>query len=247
MLGNWATGRVKMLSDPTSTRTIEMTIATMGRLMKNLDMDSVPLCRGKRLRVHVHAWANLLNAFSNHGFTGLESVRHNPLRADLLANLDGANLHFAFPVNDGYLITALQLGHSALRNEHGVVLGSNDSANFAVTTGPQNVPGIRKQPSDANRAGTFIDLAVGEIEGACVGVGSAVRQDQFEAEILVGFEAALLGGKTPTPVKILRLTHREIDFDGIHCGDRSDGSAAGVGQSADLKLGLTGDAVNWCS
>jgi hypothetical protein len=38
MLGNCATGKLRTVSEPTNTMTMEITMATMGRLMKNLDM-----------------------------------------------------------------------------------------------------------------------------------------------------------------------------------------------------------------
>ena len=38
MLGNCATGRVKMVIPPTITVRMAMTMATMGRLMKNFDI-----------------------------------------------------------------------------------------------------------------------------------------------------------------------------------------------------------------
>src|SRR5882762_385158 len=39
MLGNWATDRLNMLIAPTITMTMEITMATMGRLMKNFDIE----------------------------------------------------------------------------------------------------------------------------------------------------------------------------------------------------------------
>jgi hypothetical protein len=38
MLGNCAIGKVRMVSVPTSTKMMEITIATMGRFMKNFDI-----------------------------------------------------------------------------------------------------------------------------------------------------------------------------------------------------------------
>jgi hypothetical protein len=44
MFGNWATGKNAIVTAPTITVRIAITIATMGRLIKNLDMffDSLP-------------------------------------------------------------------------------------------------------------------------------------------------------------------------------------------------------------
>src|SRR6266851_3908468 len=91
MLGNWATGRLSIVIVPTITMTIEITMATMGRLMKNFDIGLPSLTfRGKRLRVHLHARTHLLHAFGNHAFASLQSVRDNPIGADTVADLNRA-------------------------------------------------------------------------------------------------------------------------------------------------------------
>jgi hypothetical protein len=46
MLGNWATGSVAIVTAPTITIRIEMTMATIGRLMKNLDTGQSPFACG---------------------------------------------------------------------------------------------------------------------------------------------------------------------------------------------------------
>jgi hypothetical protein len=46
MFGNWAVGSPDMETRPTMVIRIEMTIATIGRLMKNLDMAAYPLLAG---------------------------------------------------------------------------------------------------------------------------------------------------------------------------------------------------------
>ena len=75
MLGNWATGKLRMVSEPTSTRMIDMTIATMGRLMKNFDIGLFCLrFRRKRLGVHEHARAHLLNSLGDNVLAGLEPL-----------------------------------------------------------------------------------------------------------------------------------------------------------------------------
>ena len=42
MLGNWAIGRPAIVTTPTITVTIAITMATIGRLMKNLDITQLP-------------------------------------------------------------------------------------------------------------------------------------------------------------------------------------------------------------
>src|SRR6266513_2416818 len=137
MLGNCATGRLKIVMAPT------ITIATMGRLIKNFDIGLPSLAfPGKRHGVHLHARTNLLHAFGNHAVASLQPLGDNPMGADALANLYRADAHLVLAVDRRYLIAALQLGDSALRDKPCVLLDSDGRANFAVTAGTQNIPGI---------------------------------------------------------------------------------------------------------
>ena len=72
MLGNWATGKLRIVRAPTSTMTMEMTMATMGRLMKNFDIGSPSLsCRRVRPGGDQHAWPKLLETLNHHALAGL--------------------------------------------------------------------------------------------------------------------------------------------------------------------------------
>src|ERR1700733_3620091 len=104
-------GRLKMVMVPTITMTMEITIATMGRLMKNFDIGS-PSRRfrgGKWLGVHLHPRTYLLNALGTSAISALQSVRDNPLVADAVAHRDGSDAHFVLAVQHRHLIGALQL------------------------------------------------------------------------------------------------------------------------------------------
>src|SRR5271170_663210 len=62
MLGNSATGRVRIVSPPTITMTMEITMATMGRLIKNFDIGLFILCfHDERLGIHLHAGVHFLH------------------------------------------------------------------------------------------------------------------------------------------------------------------------------------------
>src|SRR5271156_5285400 len=73
IFGNWAIGRAAMDTAPTITIRIAMTIATMGRLMKNCDI-SFPPCFfsrvAERLWGHAHTGSCLLGARDNHALAG---------------------------------------------------------------------------------------------------------------------------------------------------------------------------------
>src|ERR1700733_520482 len=52
MFGNCATGKLRTVSEPTNTMTMEITMATMERLMKNFDIDHLSLVRIHRSLIH---------------------------------------------------------------------------------------------------------------------------------------------------------------------------------------------------
>src|SRR5580692_2793836 len=73
ILGNWATGSVAMVTAPTITVNIAMTIATIGRRMKNLDISIGSSYHRFRedLGVDLHTRTSVLNAFGNDALTRL--------------------------------------------------------------------------------------------------------------------------------------------------------------------------------
>src|SRR5271155_1554874 len=68
MFGNCATGRAVIVTTPTITVRIAITMATIGRLMKNLDI-SVAL--HERLRTDLHAGTSLPDALGHHSLARL--------------------------------------------------------------------------------------------------------------------------------------------------------------------------------
>src|SRR5260370_37068731 len=110
MLGNCATGKLRIVMVPTITMTMEITMATMGRLIKNFDIALPSLTlQGKRLGVHLRARTRLLHALGNHTFALLEPFRNNPLHTNTVANRDRPNGHFIVATDNGDLVPALQL------------------------------------------------------------------------------------------------------------------------------------------
>src|SRR5580700_7603826 len=102
MLGNWATGRPRMVMAPTSTMRMAITIATMGRFMKNFDMALAILClRDKRLGVYSRAWAYFLNAFGDDSFAWIQAFCNDPQGADAIANRDCPNANLVVAAHNG--------------------------------------------------------------------------------------------------------------------------------------------------
>src|SRR5271163_1529693 len=95
MRGNCATGKLKMVRVPTSTRTIEITMATIGRLIKNFDIElPARSSRGKWFGIYLHARTHLLHSLGNHPVAWLQPVRNYPLAADTVADLNCSDTYF---------------------------------------------------------------------------------------------------------------------------------------------------------
>src|ERR1700746_3349527 len=110
MLGNCATGKVKMVSVPTSTKMMEITIATMGRFMKNFDIALFVLgVRAEGLGVHLRTGSHFLNSFGDDSFPAIQPVRNNPSRADAVADSYRSNADFVVAIHHRNLIAALEL------------------------------------------------------------------------------------------------------------------------------------------
>src|SRR6266849_8685048 len=235
MLGNWATGRLSIVIVPTITMTREITMATMGRLMKNLDIGLPSLrFRGKWLGVYLHARTYLLHALGNHAFASLQSVLDNPLGADPVADLNRTDAHLVLVIHCRDLIAALQLRDRALRHKQRVLLDSDGRANFAIPAGAQNISRIRKKPGDPNCARALIDLAVGKIDRPLMPIGGAVGQNKFETHALVRRLARGLGREPSVPIEVLPLADGEINLDRVDSGHRGNGPAAWIDQGAYL-------------
>src|SRR5262245_23830965 len=110
-------GRLAIVIAPTMTMSREITIATIGRLMKKRDTSGS--CLGRLLSDDIDdgAVSDLLQALDNHAFPGLQTVGHDPELPDTVADRHRTDRHLVIRAHDRYLITALQFGYGSLRNE----------------------------------------------------------------------------------------------------------------------------------
>src|SRR5262245_26439950 len=76
MLGNCATGKLTIVIVPMMTVRMAITIATIGRLMKNLDI---------RLWIDLHCLTNFLDTFNNDALSRREALIDDPLGPDRFA------------------------------------------------------------------------------------------------------------------------------------------------------------------
>ena len=186
--GNCASGNPNIAMRPPITVTIAITIATIGRLMKKLEIivNSSPIAlvsvrRGKRLRIDDRFRSDFLCAFGDDVSPGFRPFSNDPHRVRCVRHLDG-RIHLVVIANDGDLITALQLGDGTLRNEQRASLHAGDRADATVLAGPQDFPGFGKTP--AKRIAPVFDLPADPRQRTGpFRIGRAVGQDQFELEL----------------------------------------------------------------
>src|SRR5580765_6935622 len=118
MLGNCATGSLRTVSEPTRTRTMEITIATMGRLIKNFDM-TLPAhrVRGEWFRIDPYSSAHFLHPFGDNPLAWIEPTCDHPAPIHLWSYGDRTNGDLVLGVKDCHLIATLKLRNGALRNQ----------------------------------------------------------------------------------------------------------------------------------
>src|SRR5229473_5394650 len=172
---------------PTITMRMEITMATMGRLMKNLDMELLSRrfrrC-GIRLGIHRHARANFLHALGHHSFARLQAIVNDPLVAHAVTGLHVPNSNLVFAVYYCYLVVALQLGYSPLRDQQRALLGSGGGANPAILSGAQKVSRVWKKARYTDGASALVDLAIREVEIPILRIDGPVRQNELQPQLL---------------------------------------------------------------
>src|SRR5215475_272735 len=138
--GNCARGKPRSAMRPPRTVMIAITMATMGRLMKKLDISWL-----------LSSWA-LRQTASRHGgapddytFPRVQSLIDDPHRAHALADLDGSDIDLVLAVHDGDLIAALQLADGALRHEQCPLLAPGHGAYPAILARAQYIAGVWEQ------------------------------------------------------------------------------------------------------
>ena len=126
MFGNCATGRVSIDTRPTITIRMAITIATMGRLMKNFDITGLlgspaaeypawdsPCAPSRTFEVPSETTRS----------PGFRPLRNDPQLAHAIAHLHVADADFVVRSHHGHLIAPLQFGHGVLRNQQRAACG----------------------------------------------------------------------------------------------------------------------------
>src|SRR5260221_11614457 len=139
MFGYWAMGSWNMATRPTITMRIEMTMATIGRLMKNLAMALArPLGVGQR-GLDLLAGFHSVDSLDDDPLARLQPLPDDPEGADALADLDGSKVHRLVASDHGDLVDALLVQDGQLRNEQRAFFRVAYGAHLSVLTGAPKV------------------------------------------------------------------------------------------------------------
>src|SRR5689334_9584925 len=135
------------VKSPSTTVMIEITIATIGRRMKN-SATRAPLLRGlrrDRLRAHDQPVTYPCQAVDHDRLAALQPVVDDPVVVDTRPGLDGADARRVVGADGRDLVGPLRLLDGTLRDGHGVVLGLEYGAHLGELAGTQEAVRVREQ------------------------------------------------------------------------------------------------------
>src|SRR5512143_854495 len=134
--GYWAVGRPDIATSPTRTVTMEITIATIGRLTEKRAMllhlggrlRALGGGGGRRgLRAHDHAVPHLLQALDHDLLARLQALLDQPEAVHPRPHLDVAERHLVAFADHRDAVEVLQLDHGSLRDEESALLRLGDA------------------------------------------------------------------------------------------------------------------------
>src|ERR1051325_8521510 len=105
--GNCDTGRVRTVIVPTRTVSSEITMATIGRLMKNFDTSASRARSSSSDDVDGSAVLYLQVAFDDDALAGFHAGGDDPEIVDPVGHRDRPDRHFVVAAHDGDLLTSL--------------------------------------------------------------------------------------------------------------------------------------------
>src|SRR5207248_2159788 len=142
-MGSWA-----IATRPTITMRMEITMATTGRLMKNLAM--IALLRRSRRRGRARRRPDLLassrpiHPLDDDPLPGVQPLRDEPEGADARVDLDRAHFDRVVGFDHRDLMDPLQILDGPLRDQERILPRLDDGPDLRVLAGAQHVPGIRE-------------------------------------------------------------------------------------------------------
>src|SRR5262249_26144688 len=225
--GNCATGRRNASAGPPITKSMAMTIATIGRSMKNLDMVTLSL-PGRRERgrgrcgglgTHDDPVLDLLEALRHDAFARLESLVDDPEPVYLPAGLHRAERDLVVRSDDRDLVRALDLLHRLRRHEEGAPAGLRRRAYLGLQAGAEDGLGVREGRLDQAPPGLRVDLPVRDVQPARTGIRAPVGEEELKLRFVRCPALLLVLLDLIGEVQVLALGDREGHLHRIDLGD----------------------------
>src|SRR5882724_1986311 len=164
MFGYSAMGSCTIATRPMITMRMEMTMATIGRLMKNLAIVELFRRAGRggraRRRPHLLAGSHPVGPLHDHSLAGLEPIGDDPERADARVDLHRAHVNSLVRSDHRNLVDSLHVLNSPLGNHEGALPHLDDGPNLRVLARAQHVSRIREHTAREHGAGGHVDLSV---------------------------------------------------------------------------------------
>src|SRR4029077_12621595 len=210
------------VTSPTTTVTIAMTIATIGRRMKNCAIFALLLscllrCRRCRHWLDGGALPDFLQTLYNNALARFQSLFDHPVAANSLTYRDTALGNLVCVIHHPDKIFALQFLDCPLRNKERAGAILNFEPCLRVLAWPEDVARVWENRTDPNRTGFWIHLPICRKEAAFVGMHLAIGADEFADRFALLERLRKHGRKALRGGKVLFLAEREDYLDRVYC------------------------------
>src|SRR2546425_470040 len=187
MFGYSAMGSCTIATRPMITMRMEITMATTGRLMKNLAMVQAYfgalVSDGALDASRTFCPARTRSTPSTITRSPGLSLRDDPERADARIDLHRAHVNSLVRPDHRNLVDPLHVLNSPLGDHEGVLLHLDDGPNLRVLAGAQHVSRIREHTAREHGAGRHVDLPIQGGGPPPCGIDGPVGQDQLQLDV----------------------------------------------------------------
>src|SRR5437879_2585081 len=244
MLGHCAPGKVTT-AVPRRTRVrIAITIATIGRFMKNLDMALLSLRSVIRRGIYHLSVADFFHPKSHDPLSRVQTRRDHPERASGASYLNISDLCPIIGTKHNNLIASLHLIHGLLWHQQCLSQNLRERTNLRILSWSQDILWIREFAYDLNCSRLCVDLTIRENDLAWIRIGGAVGQDQLQRNPRgVRQPIDSTGSGAIRHPQVFLFADREIRLDWVHLRHRGEDRRR-PDEVTHLHRGDTGDAVN---
>src|SRR5580704_800287 len=190
------------VTSPTTTVTIAITIATIGRRHQRLDGGTLP---------------DFLQTLHHDALARFQPLFDHPVTAKSWTHRDATLGNLVRVIHHPDKIFALQFLHCTLRNKERASAILNFELRLRVLAWPEDVARIWENCTDPDRAGFRIHLPVCRKKAAFVGMHLAIGADEYADRFALVQRLSKHGRKALCGAKVLFLAQRKDYFDRVHC------------------------------